>query len=276
MTANEETARPSIYVDPPDQPPAIDDCAFYHTTELPGLGLQRGVWDLRPEAGGGSFDEYFGGHDFTGERVLDIGTASGALAFEIERRGAAEIVAFDLDEGLTYDLRLPMDEKTLAETRHGIRMMKNAFWLTHHLLQSKVKVVYGHANALPSSLGYFDTIVMGNVLEHLQDPVGAVLQAVRHTDHLIITQSDWMPGVVGDDFIGLLMFDVAAPFSWYQVKPGLLQNLLARWGFNEQRLTWHEQLNVSSPQYSDHGEEHWRDFGEMVRHFTLSARRSSA
>jgi hypothetical protein len=255
-------------------PPAITDCRFYHTTELPGLGLQLGAWDLRPQARRDTYNDYFGGHDFTGERVLDVGTASGALAFEIERRGASEVVAFDLDDGLTYECRLPLDDRSMEEFREGLRMIRNGFWLTHHLLGSRVKVAYGHANSLPSQLGRFDTIMLGNILQHLQDPVGAVLQAMRSTDHLLITESDWMPGVVDDDFVGLVMFDVAAPFSWYQVKPGLLQNLLGRWGFTEQRLTWHEQLIVSGPAH-DSGHTAWTDIGELVRHFTLSAQRSA-
>jgi precorrin-6B methylase 2 len=84
--------------------------------------------------------------------------------------------------------------------------MRPCVWSRRHsrsALGSGVKVVYGHANDLPAELEAFDTIMMGNVLQHLRDPIGAVLQAVRHTDHLIITEADWMPGVVADDFVGM-------------------------------------------------------------------------
>jgi 2-polyprenyl-3-methyl-5-hydroxy-6-metoxy-1,4-benzoquinol methylase len=249
-------ARVELWAEAPT-PARLEECSFYQSIELPGLGLQQGEWDLRE-----GYDDYFGSHEFSGERVLDLGTANGALAFEMERRGAAEVVAFDLDEGLTYDCRLPANEETLADQRAGLARIRNAFWLAHHALGSKVKVVYGHAGDLPAELGYFDTVMMGNILQHLQDPVGAVLQAIRHTDHLIVTEADWMRGSVGDDFVGLVMFDLPNPFSWYQVKPGLLQNLLGRWGFSEQRLSWH-----------------WQQFLETdsrVPHFTLALRRPSA
>ncbi len=260
---------PVRYATPPAEPPALTDCRFYHSIELPGIGLQQGYWDLR-----GGYDDYFGGHDFSGQRVLDIGTSSGALAFEIERRGASEVVGFDLAEGLTYDRRLPVPETALAESRARIAQSKNAFWLGHHLLASGVKVAYGHAGALPAELGRFDAIVMGNILQHLQDPVGAVLQAARHSDHLIITEADWIRGVVDDDdFIGMLMFDLPTPYSWYQVKPGLLRNLLGRWGFADQELTRHDQTQLDDAKVTADGAVTREPAQVRVPHYTLSLKR---
>jgi len=168
----------NVFADPPATLPRLEDCSFYHSIDLPGLGLQVGSWDLR-----GRYDEYFGECDFSGERVLDLGMASGALAFELERRGAREVVGFDLDDGQNYDCRLPADEGALEEFRSWVQRVKNGFWLARGLLGSHVKVAYGHVRSLPEDLGWFDTVMMGNILQHLQDPVGAVLQAVQHTDH---------------------------------------------------------------------------------------------
>lgn len=256
------------YVVPPAERPALVDCTFYHSIDLPGIGLQLGNWDLR-----GGYDDYLGGRDFSGERVLDIGTANGALAFEIERRGASEVVGFDLDEGLAFDCRVPTPEEALAEARDRIARVKNAFWLGHHLLASNVKVVYGHAGALPAELGRFDAVVMGNILQHLQDPVGAVLQAARRSDHLIITEADWMRNVVADDFVGMLMFDLPNPFSWYQVKPGLLCNLLGRWGFVDQQLNWHDQLMLQNARFAEDGTVAREPIHIRIPHYTLSLRR---
>ena len=259
-----------MFADPPDPIPSLEDCRFYHSIDLPGLGEQIGAWDLR-----GGYDEYFGRHDFTGERVLDIGTATGALAFEMERRGSREVVAFDLADGLNYDCRLPTDPASRAEFAQWVSMVKNGFWLAHHQLRSHVRVVYGHAETLPVDLGRFDTIMMGNVLQHLQDPVRAVLQAIRHTDGLLITEADWLPGM-GDDLPCLIMYDVPHPFSWYQVKPSLLQLLLRRWGFTDQTLTWHTQVMIQAPQFTEEGKVSWEQSGVQVRHYTLSARRPPA
>jgi hypothetical protein len=59
------------------------DCRFYHTLELPVSGLQQGQWDLR-----GRFDDYTLAVPLAGRTVLDVGTASGFLSFEAEKRGA--------------------------------------------------------------------------------------------------------------------------------------------------------------------------------------------
>ncbi len=72
----------------------LADCYFYHTMELPGRGVIEGQdWDLR-----GRVDEYLGNVDFAGQRVLEIGPASGFLTFEMEKRGADVISVEVTDE----------------------------------------------------------------------------------------------------------------------------------------------------------------------------------
>jgi hypothetical protein len=80
----------SPYAQPPAVPPPLEECLFYHSIDLPGLGEQLGRWDLRP-----GIDAYLGPNDFSGLRVLEIGTANGFVCFELERRGA-EVVTLDL------------------------------------------------------------------------------------------------------------------------------------------------------------------------------------
>ena len=86
-----------IYITP-DKTPDLADCFFYHTMELPGHGVIDGHWDLR-----GKFGEYTNFHDFSGERVLDIGAGSGFLSFAAEEAGAREVVSFDMDHSLRQD-----------------------------------------------------------------------------------------------------------------------------------------------------------------------------
>ena len=69
----------------------LDGCFFYHTMELPGFGEVKGQWDLR-----GRFDEYIGGVEVAGKSVLDIGSATGFLSFEAEKRGASRVVPLAL------------------------------------------------------------------------------------------------------------------------------------------------------------------------------------
>ena len=55
------------------QPP--QDCIFYQSVELPGVGLIEGAWDHR-----GTVDEFLGHTDFTGKTVLDVVASRIALS----------------------------------------------------------------------------------------------------------------------------------------------------------------------------------------------------
>lgn len=225
-----------LYATEPELEPALADCEFYHSIEIPGLGLQQGQWDLRP-----GIASYLGDVDFRGKRVLEIGTANGFVCFEMERRGA-DVVAFDLAAELTYDAP-PLPDAHL--TRHayltGQRRIRNAYWLAYKRLRSRAKVAYGHANRLPDALGRFDIGVIANVLQHLQDPVGAIMQLARLCDCVVVTETDWLKGMY-DELCGLIYFNKSGPHSWYQVKPPLVEAVLKRMGFTSFTVTEHTQL----------------------------------
>src|SRR4051812_5549789 len=72
---------------------SLNDCFFYHTMDLPEFGAVPGQWDLRDR-----FDDYVSGLSVTGKSVLDVGTATGFLSFESEKRGASRVVSFDLGD----------------------------------------------------------------------------------------------------------------------------------------------------------------------------------
>src|ERR687887_372295 len=70
---------------------------WYHTIELaPGV-VTPGWFDLRPIV------KRMPWPDVAGRRCLDVGTYDGFLAFELERRGAAEVVAVDIDDHSSWD-----------------------------------------------------------------------------------------------------------------------------------------------------------------------------
>ena len=76
----------------------VTECYFYHVMDLPGYGRVGGEWDLRDVA-----QEYLGCVDYSGKRVLEVGTASGFLCFFLEGQGA-EVVAYDLSEDQLWDV----------------------------------------------------------------------------------------------------------------------------------------------------------------------------
>ena len=70
---------------------SLDDCWFYHSNRLPGLGPVTGQWDMR-----GKVPEYTGNINLSGRTFLDVGAASGFLTFEAERLGAS-VTSFDAE-----------------------------------------------------------------------------------------------------------------------------------------------------------------------------------
>jgi len=146
---------------------------WYHTLELgPGL-LTPGWFDLRPIVDRMPWPE------IRGKRCLDIGTYDGYLAFEMERRGAAEVVAIDIGDHNLWDW--PADVRALgaAELARLAGEKGAGFAIAREALGSKVKKVEMSIYDLaPGSVGEFDVVVCGSLLLHLRDPLRA-LEAVR-------------------------------------------------------------------------------------------------
>ena len=151
-----------------------EDCLYYHTIELPGLGLIRGFWDLR-----GGEDAYLGNVEVAGRSVLEIGPASGFLTAHLESRGAA-VTAAELGPTDSWDV-VPQRTHDLTEVlaaRVGVMdQLRNSFWLTHRLLGLQARLHEGSAYALPAELGRYDIALMGAVLLHTRAPL-AILEHV--------------------------------------------------------------------------------------------------
>ncbi len=125
----EQTNRNSLLAQP-RQIDSLDDCYFYHTMELPKFGVVRGHWDLR-----GRFEEYVSGVPVANKSVLDVGTATGFLTFEAERRGA-RVLSVDMSDVrqqtfLPFKDKLYYRDREAWATKYGkeIEQWKNAYWL---------------------------------------------------------------------------------------------------------------------------------------------------
>ncbi|MEA2368371.1 MAG: tRNA (mo5U34)-methyltransferase [Thermoleophilaceae bacterium] len=151
--------------------------SWYHTIELPGGVVTRGDYDLRPLARRVPLPE-----SLAGMRCLDVGTSDGFWAFEMERRGAAEVVALDIDDPARYDWPEPRPAKPTrpANQEPGVN---RGFALAHEALGSRVeRVDLAIYELSPERIGSFDFVVMGALALHLRDPVlayGAVRSVTR-------------------------------------------------------------------------------------------------
>jgi tRNA (mo5U34)-methyltransferase len=143
---------------------------WYHTIEVaPGVETP-GWFDLRPIV------DKMPWPDVEGKRCLDVGTYDGFLAFELERRGAAEVMAVDLADHTQWDWsweKRQLGPKVLAAMAGQDKAA--GFHIAHELLESKVErreiSVY---ELSPGEVGSFDVVVCGSLMLHLRDPVRAL------------------------------------------------------------------------------------------------------
>jgi len=214
----------------------LSQCHFYHAMDLPGIGFVRGNWDLRH-----SYERYTGGVDFAGRRTLDVGTASGFLTFEAERRGA-EVVSFDssspaLHHGVPYlDVRRRRGMAPVeALDFEGVR---NAYWLAHRAFGSSARCCYGDVYDLPDELGEFDLVLVCSILVHLRDPIAALTSiAARCRDKLVITDGMTVADLPVAVFLGYHENPQLHPNNtWWQYTTTLYRQVLKILGFEVLRF----------------------------------------
>jgi tRNA (mo5U34)-methyltransferase len=150
---------------------AVDAVAlWYHTIDLPGGVTTPGWFDLRPML------ERMPWPDVRGKRCIDVGTYDGCLAFELERRGAAEVIATDIADHELWDwppslrARGPETLAALAGPEKG-----RGFSVAQRALGSKVhRELINVYDISPERLGRFDVVMCGSLTLHLRDPLRAL------------------------------------------------------------------------------------------------------
>ncbi|PYJ20113.1 MAG: hypothetical protein DME99_10810 [Verrucomicrobia bacterium] len=218
----------------------VADCYFYHTMELPGYGVINGDWDLRR-----GLDDYLGNVVFAGQRVLEIGPASGFLTFEMEKRGA-DVVSVEVTTDHSWDF-VPYPafrlEEVLGPRQIVMQQLKNAYWLSHAAHHSKARVYYGDVYNFPAALGEFDVALMGSVLLHCRDPLRIVEQCGKKARSLIIIDM-FHPDLEGASICRL------APtpqnflwHTWWHFSTQFFTQFLAVMGFTTSEALSHQQYH---------------------------------
>lgn len=201
----------------------VDRYGWYHTIDLGDGVVTPGMFDHRPVV-----DRYLLPSDLHGMRCLDVGTMDGFWAFEMERRGAVEVVASDLGAVAELDWPArwrPRVEPSLDETK------ADRFALVHAALGSSVTRVERSVYELdPDSLGTFDLIFCGDLLVHLKDPITAVqrLRAVCRGSAILCNPVKRFP------FGGrrpLAQLDGTDEFRWWLLSEASIERMLLAAGF---------------------------------------------
>jgi tRNA (mo5U34)-methyltransferase len=134
--------------------------------DLPDGSVTPGGWDLRGVA------QQLPWPDLAGKRCLDVGTADGFWAFEMESRGAADVLATDL----------PSPFQARARERF------------EHARAARGSGVRYEERDLMELEGEFDLVFVGYVLQMVRNPVGALahLRSVCR-GHLLLLETVSLP-----------------------------------------------------------------------------------
>ncbi|RUL87594.1 class I SAM-dependent methyltransferase [Tautonia sociabilis] len=159
---------------------------WYHTIELaPGITTRNAVYDLRPVVDRVGLPE-----SMVGMTALDLGTADGFWAFEMERRGADRIVAVDIGRVGQSDV-LPRYRASLPDSWGDAEpYCAERFWTAHAMRRSRVEYrtmsVY---DLSPETIGTFDVVYCGSLLVHLFNPLQALINIRSVTRGLAIVEA---------------------------------------------------------------------------------------
>jgi tRNA (mo5U34)-methyltransferase len=220
-----------------------EELVWYHTIDL-GRGVETpGIYDHRP-----FLKQYGLPRSLRGKTALDVGTASGFFAFEMERRGA-QVTATELPRWMDHDFA-PAYVPDLTEEK-AISYLRDPFLLAKEALESRVERreinVY---DISPDTIGSYDLVFCASVLLHLTDPVKALrrIRSVTRETAIIVT------AIHRDDnkeqralFVG---HDKA--YTWWIPNRSCLEAMVRSAGCG--RVEWLTEFRLD---FRNGGEGHW-------------------
>jgi len=202
----------------------VNKLTWYHTIDLGDGIVTPGVYDHRPLLYHYGFPE-----SLVGKTVLDIGTASGFFAFEFEKRGASKVVATDLPRWTDHDVS-PKYRAQLSDEEFE-SYLKDPFSLAQKALNSKVvKKEISIYEISPETVGEFDVVFCGSLLQHLTDPVRALfnIREVTREQAIVATMIDLSPS----EEPRALFLNQVHEMSWWAPNLACLVRMVESAGFD--------------------------------------------
>ena len=205
----------------------VDSQEWYHTLDLaPGV-VTRGFFDHRP-----LLPKLPWPGSLEGMRCLDIATFDGFWAFEMERRGAQEVMAIDILDPLAWDWPAG-SEPEVVEALERRKRGGAGFRFAKRMLGSSATRVECSVYELDSGqVGRFDFVFIGSLLMHLRDPAGA-LARVREIcgGRLVILDNIHLPLTIAFPRLPLATLDAAGRPWWWKGNLAALRRLTEAAGF---------------------------------------------
>ncbi len=214
----------------------ITDFYWYHTVDLLNGEVAVGDYDIAAV-----LHHYHFPYDMHGLNVLDVGCASGAFAFEFERRGAV-VVATELSSFLDWDFVGGEQEKRkrIAQITDADafseRFIYGAFEFAKYRRNSKVDRKFINVyNLSPEAFGgkKFDIVFAGSITSHLRDPILAMERLFSVTTTKCIISAPCFDGNRSDVPLMCLVTGDPDRRSWWVLNRQALIDMLRCVGFTK-------------------------------------------
>lgn len=206
---------------------AVAEIEWYHTIDLGNGVVTPGYYDHRP-----LLAHYRLPERLDGLRVLDIACFDGFWSFEFERRGAAEVVAIDLERAAELDLPWRV-RKAMSEAELN-RRFGAGFAIAKNALGSKVRREHCNVYELtPERFGTFDLVHIGDLLLHLRDPAGALIRARDMTRGVALISDVIYPDLDRHDGLPIVQYEGGAGQNiWWRLGANALAAMIRDAGFD--------------------------------------------
>lgn len=223
-----------------------EQCYFYHSMNFPDGSSVVGDWDLRNR-----FEEYTGEVKLGGKVVLDVGTASGFLAFEAEKRDAS-VISLDMPVDGDWDvvpcakndivhiedqLRARLNDRNSSKRISSIQKMRKGYFFAHNKMNSSVRFYESGIYGLSADVGFVDVSIVGSILLHLRDPFLALQRVASVTKERIVIADLCQAGFLAQvgqrpvlEFLPTAECD--NPNAWWRLSPSALTRMLDVLGFS--------------------------------------------
>ncbi len=205
---------------------------WYHTIDLGHGVITPGKFDHRP-----NLPAYQLPASLEGKRVLDVATFDGFWAFELERRGAKEVVAIDVERFGDIDFS-PSRRATFTQEQLD-QKLNRGFGIAHKALGSRVKRENINVYDLsPDALGKFDIVHIGDVLLHLRHPLKALENVLSVTGGYALISDCYVPDLGHLGMERLVQYHGGRGDSdvWWWCGLDALEQMIRGVGFNKVEL----------------------------------------
>ncbi len=201
---------------------------WYHTINLGHGVVTPGFVDHREQV-----PFYRWPESLAGMRCLDVATFDGFWAFEMERRGAAEVLGVDIADGNDCDLPRLIRLEAMKSPEH--KPMGLGFRIAHEALGSKVEHrICSVYDLSPENVGTFDFVNLGDLLLHLRDPQLALQRIASVCRGTFWMAEVFLPALEGFGDRRLSQFSPWLPsFTWWLPSTNTLRAMMAVAGFTD-------------------------------------------